>query len=82
MYIMKHYTFLAKYVFPVFICFSCRLSVLVNHIEILQAIITNSVTRYCEAKGDISGEEICLRLSLTLARNLCAGVQHNQAMLW
>ena len=69
------------YVFVV----SCRLSVLLNHIEILQAVITNSVTRYGEANGDISGEEVtakCLRLSLTLARNLCAGVERNQAMLW
>lgn len=88
MHIMKCYTFLENYVFPVCVYSSCRLAVSVGHIQTLQAVIatlTDSVTRPCGKNEDTSGAEVtakCLKLSLTLARNLCAGVQHNQAMLW
>lgn len=60
---------------------------LAGHIQILQTIIvtlTNSLTQPCSTDEDISRAEVtgkCLRLSLRLARNLCAGVQHNQTML-
>lgn len=86
MHTKKHYTFLKNYTcFLLLFIFPSRLAVLEYHIELLQTIISNCVTRHFEVTEDISGEEVtaqCLTLSLTLARNLCAGVQHNQTMLW
>lgn len=70
------------------LAFSCRLALLASDMQALQTIIatlSDDVTRPRVANEDVSREEVtanCLRLSLTLARNVCAGVQRNQAMLW
>lgn len=83
---LKRCAFLGNYVLPVF---ACRLAVLSSHIQTLQVIIVTMsktvMSRCGNTDGEISGEELiakCLNSSLRLARNLCAGVQHNQAMLW